>query len=257
MKASLKGTFIQSRFIHFFFFYCGAVTQSLGGLWKGILCTEKGSWCPRVQRWIAWGFLSRGSFDQDALHQTVSCLFPRMKRETSDIPQNVDDSPFCALGLCMRMNGGWGWWRRGGCCTWRVLWLLHWQHMGSLKGERGEQGVRGRRDFHPGFSPSRQARWTGLREWGGNSQPWHFSFFFLDKFIYGAIVKKILSHLCGPEALQVLLANRPTRKVSISLAGRSHSPRRSPVDRATRRVTIRTPGSIWLQWRSGSSWSPG
>lgn len=225
------------------------MTQSLGGLWKGILCTEKGSRCPRVQRWIAWGFLSRGSFDKDALHQTVSCLFPRMKRESSDIPQNVDDSPFCALELCMRMNGGRG--RRGVVVHGGFLGCFidnTWAHLR----ERGASKVCGGGGIS--ILGSHRLDRRGELGWGsggGNSQPWHFSFFFLDKFIYGAIVKKILSHLCGPEA------KRPTRKVSISLAGRSHSPRRSPVDRATRRVTIRTPGSIWLQWRSGSSWSPG
>lgn len=113
MEVLNERAFIQSWFI--LFFYCSAVTQFLGGLWKGIFCKEKGSRCLQVQRRTAWGFLSRGSFDWDALPQTVSCLFPLMKQETSDIPLNVDDSPLCALayerwqgwGVLLYIKGSW------------------------------------------------------------------------------------------------------------------------------------------------------
>lgn len=72
-----------------FFFYCGAVTQFLGGLGKGILGKEKKA------LGVVESKLLEVSFDRAALHQTGSCLFPRMKQETSDIPRNVDDSPLC------------------------------------------------------------------------------------------------------------------------------------------------------------------
>lgn len=166
MKAFLKRTLIQSRFIHWFFFYWNTVTQFLGGLWKGTLCKEKGSWCPWVQNWIAWGFSSRGSFDRDAL-PTVLRLFLWMKRETSDTPLNVDDSPLCALELCMRMNG---WGARGRVLNIKCSLVASLTTHGLTGGREG----RARDAGAVRFPSSRQARWAGLS--GGNSQPPHSSF---------------------------------------------------------------------------------
>lgn len=61
MKASSekKKSYHHDLFISIFVVV--EVTQFLVGLWKGILCKEKGSRCPGFQRRTARGFLSRGN----------------------------------------------------------------------------------------------------------------------------------------------------------------------------------------------------
>lgn len=132
------------------------MTQFLGGLWKRNSLQRKRLLVSSSPQANCLRFPSRGSFDRDALHQTVWCLFPWRKQETSDIPLNADDSPLWALAH-ERWQGLGGW---EGCSTARVLELLHWQHMDSLKRERGKQGVQGRWDSHSGFL---QVRWDRLR----------------------------------------------------------------------------------------------
>lgn len=130
------------------------------------------------------GGLLEVSFPGEALtkmhctKQCRACFLEWSEKPRTSLKMSMTHRFACWSCACAWTGVG-GWAVEGGCCTSRVLWLLHWQHMGSLKGERGEQGVRGQRDFHPGFLPSRQARWAGLRGWGVTHSPCISPFFFL------------------------------------------------------------------------------
>lgn len=128
------------------------------------------------------------------------CFCEWSEKQTEDQREegHTDDSLLCVRAcVCVWEMGGGGWLleKELDCCTMSFLWWLHWQHMGSLKGEKKREGENSILSFY-----RLDTRGQGVTP--HSSRLFFLSFFFKSSFLieplkylnYSAAAPRYLHH---------------------------------------------------------------